>query len=43
MVIFVPPGDLRDHTRPPDYYDATFQYLVEVGIPVLGSGSQGET
>ncbi len=38
MVIFVPPGDVRDHTRPPSYYDATFEYLVEVGIPVLERG-----
>lgn len=35
MVIFVPEGDETDHTRPPAYYDSTFQYLVEVGIPVL--------
>ena len=35
MVIFVPEGDEADHTRPPAYYDSTFQYLVEVGIPVL--------
>lgn len=35
MVIFVPEGDPKDHTRPPAYYDSTFQYLVEVGIPVL--------
>ena len=35
MVIFVPEGDRTDHTRPPAYYDSTFQYLVDVGIPVL--------
>jgi hypothetical protein len=35
MVIFVPEGNPTDHTRPPAYYDSTFQYLVEVGIPVL--------
>ncbi len=35
MVIFVPPGERRDATRPPEYYDATFGYLSEVGIPVL--------
>ena len=35
MVIFVPEGDKADHTRPPAYYDSTFQYLVDVGIPVL--------
>jgi hypothetical protein len=35
MVIFVPEGDLADHTRPPAYYDSTFQYLLSVGIPEL--------
>jgi hypothetical protein len=35
MVIFVPPGDPADHTRPPGYYDATFAYLRSVGMKVL--------
>jgi len=35
MVIFVPPGDANDHTRPPDYYDKTFSYLSALGIPSL--------
>ncbi|MBK8858263.1 MAG: DUF2075 domain-containing protein [Opitutaceae bacterium] len=35
MVIFVPDGDKTDHTRPPAYYDSTFQYLVDVGLPEL--------
>ncbi|MCR6655222.1 MAG: DUF2075 domain-containing protein [Opitutus sp.] len=35
MVIFVPPGDTEDLTRPPSFYDATFTYLQELGIPVL--------
>lgn len=35
MVIFVPEGDETDHTRPPAYYDSTFQYLSELGITVL--------
>lgn len=35
MVIFVPPGDSRDHTRPPGHYDATFSYLTGLGIPSL--------
>jgi hypothetical protein len=33
MVIFVPPGDPGDHTRPPEYYDETFAYLTSLGIP----------
>jgi len=35
MVIFVPPGDPSDPTRSPMYYDSTYQYLAEVGIPIL--------
>jgi len=35
MVIFVPLGDPSDHTRPPEYYDATFDYLRSVGMAVL--------
>lgn len=35
MIIFVPPGDAADHTRPPAYYDSTFAYLRDVGIPEL--------
>lgn len=34
MIIFVPEGDCNDLTRSPDYYDSTFKYLVELGIPV---------
>lgn len=35
MVIFVPPGDTSDGTRLPEYYDATFDYLRTIGIPVV--------
>ncbi|MBX3737266.1 MAG: DUF2075 domain-containing protein [Candidatus Didemnitutus sp.] len=37
MVIFVPEGDSADPTCAPEYYDATFQYLRDVGVPVLDS------
>ena len=33
MVIFVPPGRRRDPTRPPEFYDDTFAYLRDIGIP----------
>jgi len=36
MVIVVPPGDRDDPTRPPEFYNETFEYLKTVGIPVLG-------
>lgn len=35
MVIFVPPGDQRDPTRAPGIYNATFDYLKDLGVPVL--------
>lgn len=40
MVIFVPPGDRDDHTRPPQYYDSTYLYLLSVGIPEISSMAQ---
>jgi hypothetical protein len=35
MVIFVPLGEPTDPTRSSTYYDSTFNYLSELGIPVL--------
>jgi len=35
MVIFIPPGDSGDPTRSPEFYDSTFHYLTELGIPKL--------
>jgi hypothetical protein len=35
MAIFVPPGDLRDPTRMPEFYDETFDYLRATGVPAL--------
>jgi hypothetical protein len=35
MVIFVPPGDPSDPTRSPEFYDSTFRYLTDLGIPAL--------
>ena len=32
MVLFVPPGDAGDFTRPPEFYDETFRYLTGLGI-----------
>ncbi|MDP1854151.1 MAG: DUF2075 domain-containing protein [Candidatus Omnitrophota bacterium] len=32
MVIVVPPGDVEDPTRYPKFYDATFEYLKEIGF-----------
>ncbi|MGI8819573.1 MAG: DUF2075 domain-containing protein [Chthoniobacterales bacterium] len=37
MVIFVPAGEPADPTRSPAYYDSTFNYLRDVGLPVLES------
>lgn len=35
MVLFVPEGQADDHTIRPAFYDETFAYLADVGIPVL--------
>jgi hypothetical protein len=35
MVLFVPPGESTDPTRSPKFYDSTFNYLAELGIPTL--------
>jgi hypothetical protein len=32
MVIFVPPGDVNDPTRQPEFYDGTFNYLKDLGL-----------
>jgi hypothetical protein len=33
MVIFVPPGSASDLTRSPAFYDSTYNYLSELGVP----------
>ncbi len=35
MVIYVPAGDSKDPTRSPNHYDSTYQYLTDLGVPVL--------
>jgi len=35
MIVFVPPGDDRDPTRPPSFYDPTYEYLLKCGLPAL--------
>jgi len=35
MILFVPRGDASDLTRPPSFYDGTFEYLQSCGIPTL--------
>jgi hypothetical protein len=35
MAIFVPPGDREDPTRPPAFYDKTFEYLKDLGLEVI--------
>jgi Uncharacterized conserved protein (DUF2075) len=38
MIIFVPRGDNNDHTRPSDFYDNTYEFLVRCGIKEIGVG-----
>jgi DUF2075 family protein len=35
MVIVVPEGDEKDHTRPSKFYDSTFNYLKDIGFEEL--------
>ena len=35
MVIVVPPGDPKDRTRRPEFYDPTFGYLKSIGFPII--------
>ena len=35
MVIVVPEGSFEDHTRKPEFYDSTFNYLREIGIQII--------
>lgn len=35
MVIVIPAGDKEDPTRKPEFYDATFEYLKDIGFPVI--------
>lgn len=35
MAIFVPCGSKDDHTRKPEWYDGTYNYLVDIGIEVI--------
>ena len=35
MVIVVPEGSTEDHTRKPEFYDPTFNYLKSIGFPVI--------
>lgn len=35
MVVFIPRGDAHDATRPPVYYDKTYQFLLDCGLPPL--------
>ena len=35
MVIVVPPGDVEDPTRKPEFYDPTYDYLQEIGFRTI--------
>jgi hypothetical protein len=35
MVIFVPTGESTDPTRACSFYDSTFKYLTDIGVPAL--------
>ena len=35
MVVFIPRGEITDITRQPSFYDGTFNYLCQIGFPVI--------
>lgn len=35
MIIVVPEGDNDDHTRQPEFYNETFEYLKEIGFEII--------
>jgi DUF2075 family protein len=35
MIIVIPEGNHNDHTRLPEYYDSTFEYLKNIGFRIL--------
>lgn len=35
LMVLVPPGDPRDPTRPPAFYDQTYQFLLDCGFKTL--------
>ncbi len=35
MIIVIPEGNIEDHTRLPEFYDSTFNYLKDLGIEVI--------
>lgn len=35
MIIVIPQGNNEDHTRKKEYYDPTFNYLKNIGLPVI--------
>lgn len=37
MVLYIPHGEIEDKTRPPSYYDNTFNYLTSIGIKEIKS------
>jgi hypothetical protein len=35
MAIVIPEGNIEDHTRQPDFYDSTFNYLKHIGFKII--------
>jgi DUF2075 family protein len=35
MIIVIPEGNIEDHTRQPEFYNSTFNYLMGLGLSVL--------
>lgn len=35
MIIIIPEGNINDHTRNPEFYNSTFNYLKNIGFPII--------
>lgn len=35
MIIVIPEGDFEDHTRKPEFYDLTYEFLSKTGFEVI--------
>jgi len=42
MIIFVPKGAEEDPTRPPAYYDQTYEFLKKCGLLEVGTESDNQ-
>jgi hypothetical protein len=35
FIVYIPRGDIADHTRLPEYYNGVYEYLIHLGMPQI--------